>query len=501
MDKNLSAGVKLISIVFLVLFSVGAIAYMQISTKPTDMDTSTPPLSESLIPSTNPDSVAIFVDKQTYSSLTSEIDRLKEDITNDLGAEVFIFSDDWEEPEKIKNILVEKYRNSGLIGSILIGDIPAAYIDGSLTDWYYQDLIEGQQVNVEVWTGRIKPPIGGAEGLKLLRNYLNRDHDYRTGKFTYNQEMLYYGSSIIREGYMDETKYKNMVSRIGGYTGLYDTDQAKTIYDPDIAKEKSDYLRELSQNREFIFIFTHGSTTSQWVGGDTDVTSDEIKEAAPNALFTVMATCSNGDFTEENYFAGCYLFSGNSLMVTANSVASMILGAGEDEFFLDYKPLRLGVTFGEMHKNDRTWRVTQLLGDPTLRLREKPTENIPRLKIDTTSLDYGRVKGGSEPCINILFQNEGNKTLQIEYIKGEVALNGVESELEYADFFSYTPDNGNSHYTPFEILPGKSKSVPFTFNPRKDGPIGKYTMQMLFQTNDPNKPYLVIDFTGIAKAE
>ena len=72
-------------------------------------------------------SVAIFVDSDTYSSLQTEIERLRADIANDLGVRVFVLADNWSNIESIKEILIERNAQDVLVGAILIGEIPTAY--------------------------------------------------------------------------------------------------------------------------------------------------------------------------------------------------------------------------------------------------------------------------------------------------------------------------------------------------------------------------------------
>lgn len=474
------------------------------------------------------DSVAIFIDSNTHSNLTSQIQRLTSDITNDLGVNVFIFSDYWEDIREIKDIIIDKYNHAGLIGAILIGDIPTAYFEyqnsGSVpTDRYFQDLsdkfidVDGDgkfereyymaETDItmrEIWTGRIKPPVGRTEGVELLRNYLDRNHNYRTGNLTYEKKMLYYGSISINQGGMSQDDYNDLVNQIDDYTGLYDSDdEVNSIYDPNLEMQKRIYLTELKNSYDFVFVNIHGTVWHQWLGENnpTDqcvVYYNEIKEFRPQPFFSVLASCSNGDFTAENYFAGWFLFSGNSLVVQANTTVSMLIGASTMEFLEDYIPLGLGVTFGDMDKNDRNFIVSHILGDPTLTLRPKPQGDLPNLSSYKSELDFGDVERGTIPRQYISFWNGGSATLKITYIKPCYSIDGEHPNLGYWDFFYYEHPNTGETFRDFEIRPGKCKVVPFYFYPRADGPIGRYTMTILFQTNDPENPYIQIHLSGNA---
>ncbi len=474
------------------------------------------------------ESVAIFIDSNTHSDLTTEIQRLKSDITNDLGVNVFIFSDNFDDIKEIKDIIIEKYNHAGLIGAIFIGQIPTAYFEyqnsGSVpTDRYFQDLsdnfidVDGDgkfereyymwETDVtmkDIWTARIKPPVGRSEGIELLRDYLDRNHNYRTGILTYEKKMLYYGSISINQSGMSQDDYNDLVNQIDDYTGLYDSDdEVNSIYDPNLEMQKRMYLTQLKNSYDFVFVNIHGTVWHQWLGenspGDQCVVYyNEIKEFRPQSLFSVLASCSNGDFTTENYFAGWFLFSGNSLVVQANTTVSYLTGASTVEFLKDYIPLGLGVTFGDMDKNDRNFIVSHILGDPTLTLRPKPSGDLPNLSSYKSELDFGDAERGTIPRQYISFWNGGSATLTISYNKARISINGEYPNLGYWDVFYYEPSTTGETFRDFEVRPGKCKVVPFSFYPRADGPFGRYTMTILFQTNDPENPYIEIHLAGNA---
>ena len=468
-------------------------------------------------------SVAIFVDTATYSSLKDKIERLGADISRDLKAKVFVFSDNWESIGRIKEMLVEKYNQDGLIGSVLIGAIPTAYFEyqnaGSTpSDWYFQDLSDKfvdadgdgkfekehylNETDItmrDIWTGRLKPPVGGSEGIELLRQYFDRNHDYRTGALGYDRKMLYFGSIAINQNGMSEADYDNLVNQIDDYTALYDSDeQVHRVYDSDMEVQKQQYLSSLSGSYDFVFVNIHGSPTTQWLGGSTSIYHHEIIDARPQALFTNLASCSNGDFTQDNYLAGWYLFSSKSLAVVANSVVTMLVGAISVEFLQDYIPLGLGATFGSMCKNDRSYLVTNLLGDPTLSLRPKPSGNLPELLLSKTHVDFGDVHRGAKPAENLLFENKGKSLLKVAYKKARFSIDGEWAQLGYWDVFYYQDPDTGSKFRRFEVGPGQSKTVPFSFYPRSEAPTGRYSMIILFQTNDPANPYLSIRLSGTA---
>jgi hypothetical protein len=267
--------------------------------------------------------------------------------------------------------------------------------------------------------------------------------------------------------------------------------------------QKRIYLTELKNSYDFLFVNIHGTPVHQWLGeispGDQCVVYHyEIKEFRPQALFSALASCSNGDFTVKNYFAGWYLFSGNSLVVQANSTVAMLVGANTVQFLKDYIPLGLGVTFGDMDKNDRSFIFSHIFGDPTLTLRPKPTGDLPRLSRYTSEIDFGDVERGTIPEKYISFWNGGTAPLTMSYKKARFSIDGEYVFLGYWDVFYYEHPTTGETFRDFEVPPGKCKVVPFYFYPRADGPTGRYTMTILFQTNDPENPYLEIHLAGNA---
>ncbi|HIH22040.1 MAG TPA: hypothetical protein HA222_05285 [Candidatus Diapherotrites archaeon] len=469
--------------------------------------------------------VIIIIDSQINSQIRQEIETLKEDISKDLLANVEVYSKDWKNIQEIRELLKTKYLYNGLIGAIFIGDIPTAYFEYQNTyvtasDWYFQDLDGDSYIDSDgdglfereffigwtdktmrdIWLGRIKPPVSGAEGIELLKDYFKRDHAYRTGNLTFDRKMLHFGSIEINQTKITLEEYLKLVNEIPAYTGFYEsTDQIDYIYNSDLAQQKKDYLTKLSNSYDFIFVNIHGSSTTQWLGANTEVGYDEIKLAKPNSIFSVLASCSNGKFTDENYFAGWWLFSGKSLAVTANSTISMLVGAMEVNFLADYRPLNLGVSFGEMQKNESSFLVTHLFGDPTLKFRNEQILDIPRAILEYEKIEFNNTNLGEKSQKTLRIKNTGKEVLKIYFMKAPGSINGkttTESNLDYWDFFYYEiPETGYT-FRDFAIMPGETKEIPFFFYPRENSPSGQYSMTMYFQTNDPLKPFINLQLVG-----
>ena len=192
------------------------------------------------------------------------------------------------------------------------------------------------------------------------------------------------------------------------------------------------------------------------------------------------------------------MFGGDSLVAMGNSVPAMLIGSSSVEFLEDYIPLGLGVTFGQMHKNDRSFLVSHLFGDPTLTLRPKPVGSLPRLHLDTSHLDFPNMDRGTKSARYISFENSGTAALDVTYKKGCFSIDGERANLGYWDVFYYKHPETGSLFRDFSVPAGRAKSVAFVFYPRADAPTGKYSMNLLFQTNDPQYPYVQISLTGNA---
>jgi hypothetical protein len=131
-------------------------------------------------------------------------------------------------------------------------------------------------------------------------------------------------------------------------------------------------------------------------------------------------------------------------------------------------------------------------------MRQEPAGLRPALRLDTSQLDFPNLQRGTKSAKYILFENNGTTTLKVNFTKGCFSINGDSANLGYWDVFYYKHPETGSSFRDFSVPAGQAKSVAFVFYPRADGPIGKYSMIILFQTNDPKNPYVEISLTGNA---
>ena len=461
--------------------------------------------------------VAVFVDEFTYNAIQEEIQQYRADVEKDLNAEVIIFAQEFREPEEIRNKLLE-LRNQGLAGAVLIGDIPTTYLKARLgepglvavpTDFYYMDLDDDFTIREdgffeysakplsllpEIWIGRLKPPVSGEEGVSLLKKYFQRNHAYRTGETRPARKMLIF-DPIGVEGIPnnERARYLEDVERLIERIGLYDPSEATVVFSADIALDFQDYLNKLRQDFELAYLNLHGTPTTQQIGSSW-ISAEEIKQLEPKPYFYFIWSCSNGDFTKKDYIAGSYLFCGNGLVVLASTAP--VLGnieSGASSLF----PLSLGATFGEAYKYANYLSSMTLLGDPTLRMRERP-ELTPKLLLEKTEIDFGEVltadidfrplaEGPGVSEVRIRVENAGEAPLKISpvpsygyYLRDGHAPEGLEASPV-------------SFIFPDQIEPGTSDEIVFAFLPSR---AGDYAGFEAFYTNDPEHILVVISFKG-----
>lgn len=511
--------VWILLIVCLVLtLAFGGCARPETSVPPPTSTLPSPPQEKPEI-EVKPQTIAILIDENTYRQVRTEIERYAMDIKNDLQANVFLFHQNWQSPREVKNQLLS-LKDKNLKGAVLIGEIPVPYFESTLciigdfpSDRYYMDLedafftdedndgkfeLTNYSVNENlmriIWVGRIKPYRGGAEGITLLKNYFERNHQYRTGKISPTKRLLVYSPDIQNGpcGATLEIYLNNMRDFLTLHRSsdiLYSWDEIDIL----VGSSRQEYLEALQKNYEILELNAHGTQFAQ-ILGDGPISSEDVKVAQPKPYFYFLYSCANGDFTQENYIGGHYLFDGNGLVVYT-PVTSSMAGAGEMRKYI--APLALGLTFGEAAVSFGTQGITSfgllevILGDPTLRIR--PKTGIPRIEVDTTKIDFGEVVAGKEQeyygdiAEKITIKNTGTGKL----------ISNVDS------FYFWTEKEGKvvrgdswaSHYDK-PILPGESSEIKYSFWPREKG---DYTGYGIIKTNDPDNSFIVIELRGRGK--
>jgi|GEM_PF-614143 len=324
--------------------------------------------------------VHVFVDSHVYPAIQTNFDQFISDLQTD-GYTVSVTQVTTETPEDIRATLLSEYTSDDLVGGILVGDVPAAWME---TDWYYvshfptdyfymdlngtwndfdsdgfYDFLAGD-LYPEIWSGRITPSncIFGDE-VKLLNQYFAKNHAYRTGSLSLPDRVL---------GYMECTWYPEVETYLGWVYGDV------TFVDNEDSTTALHYKYMLQQGYEWVHLLAHsspwGSTFflhDETYGGGS-VFSYEMPHVNPEAIFVLLNACSNAKYTETNNLGQSYLF-GSDYVVAVIGETRIMYG---DRFEDLYASLGDGKNLGESFLDWIWWCYDwfwgcHIFGDPTLK--------------------------------------------------------------------------------------------------------------------------------------
>lgn len=326
--------------------------------------------------------VRVFVDSVVYPEIQTNFDQF----ISDLETEGYTVSATqvWSQtPEDIRAILQAEYA-SGLVGVILVGDVPAAwmetfppstyYISHFPTDYFYMDLdgtwndndgdnfydnVSGNP-EPEIWSGRITPShcLFGDE-VTLLNQYFVKNHAYRTGSLSLPDRAL---------GYMECTWYPEIETYLGwvydDVTFVFDEDSTNALH----------YKHMLQQGYEWVHLLAHSSPWGstfflrfETYGGGS-VFSYEMPQVNPQANFVLLNACSNAKYTETNNLGQSYLFGSDHVVAIIGETRIMF----GDIFYELYESLGNGENLGESFLDWIWWYYEwfwgcHIFGDPTLK--------------------------------------------------------------------------------------------------------------------------------------
>ena len=479
----------------------------------------------------------IFVDEATYDALTQKINRLASDIKSDLAWNVIVQHGNYHSPMEIRQVLRESYTNHLLAGSILIGSIPTFTRGNFYTDWFYEnfndvdcplsstgsfpDTAACNALNSvsrrTVFTGRITPPVNATDEIALIGEYLDKDHAYRQGAIHFPKQMLLLpsvslldrntGQSFSQSSLADDISYSL------NFQDRYDEQNVDVVTSTDYLRQRQDYLTDLTKNRyETALIYIHGLPDSESPSGGInphdDIMSSDIASASPNIFFNQLISCSNGAFKEPDYLAGAFLFHCDSLIVTANTVETVISGFLSDPpvqptFFQPLSFLSSSRPLGEMIIHDDSLFVTQIFGDPTLRILGN--DDSPGLTVSAQNIDFGSVADSAKPQI-VSLVNTGSSDISLSglplwglVIDGKTLFNPAHpiAVIQGHSFMGFNI-SGLNYQQKFILKPGQKLDLSVTFSPatqRFNGNIvsGIYSDTYSILTSDPGHPIIDLD--------
>ena len=336
--------------------------------------------------------VRVYVNSTIAGSISTEIDQYEQDIMNQ-GYTVQVINWSNSDVNVLRSDLINaSIRPEGLEGAVIVGDLPAAYLqywDNPWSKWrkYPCDLfltdLDGQWVDndptdelfdahndgtgdiyPEIWLGRICPEsLNNLNHLTAYRNYFTRNHAYRTGQLTRPHSQLVYidddWSAWTSEWLGDMTAYTNI-----------------TCISTNAVTTATDYKSRLTHTYEFVHVFVHSWPYEHMFGPggygtEGKVNCSDILSINTKSLFYNLYACSAANFSNTNNMGNQYLFSNNTLAIVGSTKEG---GMTMNSYF--YTPLSQGKIFGEALKlwwwnplhgpSDPISVGMVLLGDPLL---------------------------------------------------------------------------------------------------------------------------------------
>jgi len=334
--------------------------------------------------------IAIIVNDSLYPKIENSINQYVQDLYNE-GFAVEVITTLGGVPADIRNLLQSELPN-GLIGVLLVGDLPIAWWeDGSYgedypIDFFFTDLdgdwIDSDNNGIydqhspgsgdllpEIWVGRLYASrLTYDNEAGLINDYFSRNHQYRTGMLTLPNRGLVYNE-------VDWYPNDHGMGYLYNNVTVINDENTTTAYD---------YKSRLNQEFQFVHSIAHSSCwahtffleNDEYGGGS--VFSFEIPFLDPNAFFYFLNACMAGRYTETNNLANWYLFShsysqvviaSSSVMYGINNLSDYYQALGNDSTF--------GDAFNKWFKSNYDWfRGTLILGDPSLKVLDYPLNSV-----------------------------------------------------------------------------------------------------------------------------
>ncbi len=302
----------------------------------------------------------------------------------------------------LRNLLIAQIPN-GLIGAVMIGDLPIAWWEESSygedypVDLFFSDLNGAwndangngkydQHTGAsapDIWVGRIyASQLTYDNEAHLINNYFAVNHQCRTGGLTLPRRGLVYN---------EVTWYPNDHGMSSLYSNVTVVNDANTT-------TAYDYKNRLGQQFQFVHLVAHSSCWAHtfFLQNDTpgggSVFNFEIPFVNPEAFFIFLNCCMAARFIETDNLANWYLFSHNYTQVVIAS-SSLMYGINYmTQFYTDLaNDSTIGAAFRRWHQSNYvSFRGTLMLGDPTLRIPDylpgyNPQENphyVERIPLD-----------------------------------------------------------------------------------------------------------------------
>gem|GEM_PF-2472107 len=347
----------------------------------------------------------VMVESEVYPSISDELAIYAADVERTgLGCAIWTV-EETTDPTVIRSQLQGAFPE-GLDGCLLVGNISAAWYhihalwsdltwdiedfpcdlfymdldgdwDDSDSDGFYDAHTDGVgDIQPEIWVSRLKTDRLNGNEVDHLEAYFDKNHGYRTGAITFSPDALCY---VDDDWEYWSSIYENSVEQAFNPVTLVD-DKAIT--------SKSDYMMRLHSSFTAVHVMCHGNPGSHtfkvpdgdesvWEGVSVGTVSD-ISTLDDNVLFYNLFICSSGRYTSDNFLAGWYVQSGDTLAATASTKTGGMLdelafytsigdGSSVGDSFHSWLELSL-----ESSSDSIPWYMGMaIIGDPTIRLSGK----------------------------------------------------------------------------------------------------------------------------------
>ncbi|MCX6842414.1 MAG: T9SS type A sorting domain-containing protein [candidate division WOR-3 bacterium] len=347
-----------------------------------------------------PERVAVVVEIGLAGPLAAELDQFIADLQAS-GLSVSRYNVAGGTPEDLRALLRDAWERDSITGALLIGDLPVAWFQGVTFDVYdewpvdlfYMDLDntwsdslrhgEGNimvpgadgiydkvesDMDLEIFVGRLTTT-GLPDEIGLLRNYLRKDHEFRTGSMNVTEEALVF---------VDDD-WQPYARRWSDEIGLAYPVRAE-YFDPETTRATV-YRRVLDTPRAWVSVFAHswsGGHTFKFDGGrqrDSYYGYEYVTQDVP-VLFYNHFACWFCRYTDSAYGGGQSIFNPTyGLGAFGSTKAGGMCNTSEL-----YAPLGQGRSLGTSYKrwfddvcgsgyssSEQAWTLGMtLLGDPFL---------------------------------------------------------------------------------------------------------------------------------------
>jgi hypothetical protein len=462
--------------------------------------------------------VILLVEKDLADPLKSELDVYSQDILKEYNFHTIIkLVQQTDDILTLQKYVLDTYKSGDLSGILIVGNVPTGLlyhpdiIDTNsvfnsqgliLSDSVYQDILGAciyspdkkafsykdprcQTGNTipPYWIGRLTPNSSTEDSLTLLKEYFRRNHDYRTGEFSYQKKVLIY-TPIFSDSKPSEKQGDIASIKDFSMFNEYSSDQINYIDSWDTNSDQT-YLSELHKPHQYEFVFFngHGAPTFH----QKNLKAQDINNMS--AFLVFLGSCSVGRFTTQDYLAGQYLFSDGLVVMTASVPVFVVSQAPKN---LSY-PLTAGLPVFKALRVAPITNAMNILGDTTLRMRYKNVtrDQSPIIKIDQNEMTFSDFR--QDAVLKI--KNDGNTKLFFKTMRQFDTQNNLTDKILSSFSVMINPPITSWSDSDYFIIDSHTEATikPIIF-PWDEIPQGSFTGSLFVFSNDKTNPFIEIPF-------